>query len=111
MLAWPKLVRAGVWTLLLTIPVYVAGLIQSPLLVPRSTTEICGTKPLADPPVQGGLLPLQFRCMRQDGTSTDMVPAGFNQLLLLIVGLAAILFLLAMWKFLRPASSHTPERT
>jgi hypothetical protein len=102
-----KLARAGGFVLLLIIPVYFVGLVQSPILGLRSTTESCAIKPLADPPVDESLLPLKFRCLWQDGTSTDMVSGVFNQLLLALAVITVILFLLAVWTFLRSRADST----
>ena len=108
--SWQFFVRAGSWFLLLTLPVYAAGIFQSNMLTPRATSEICGPKAMAYPPVQESLIPLSHRCLWLDGTSTEKVPGAINPLLLLLVSVAATLFLLGIWALLR-ARPLNPERT
>ena len=107
---WSNLSRAGLWALLLTLPVYAVGVYRSPLLTPRSVAEVCGIKPMADPATQESFLPLKYRCLWQDGTTTDLVPGAFNQVLLLLVGTAAILLLLGLWAFVRAHSCTLTRR-
>jgi hypothetical protein len=91
-------VFAGVYVALFALfPVYFIGASYAGM-APRAASDICPGQALAeDQGLTDSLFPLRSTCHWSDGSSTELVPAWINWLLLTLIGTAVILFVLGLW--------------
>ncbi|WP_433295605.1 hypothetical protein ACQP2F_36240 [Actinoplanes sp. CA-030573] len=77
----------------------------------RPADEFCTGKTLASRPLEWSLFPPSQRCRWSDGTTSNLVPWYLNVLLFGLLGLAAVLTVLAIRARLRPLRTKSETTT
>ncbi|MFI6233051.1 hypothetical protein ACIBD9_05785 [Micromonospora sp. NPDC050784] len=76
--------------------VYLHGVWVGHFLDLRATSEFCPAKPLASTPTSTDLLPLRYSCHYADGTTSDLVPAYVNPVVILCLAAGVACMALAV---------------
>lgn len=90
---------------------YVCAVLAGHFYDLRPADEFCTGKTLAGRPLEWTLFPPSQRCRWSDGTTSNLVPWYLNALLFALLGLAAVLTVLAIRARLRSLSERKASHT